>query len=158
MNYRKSNHAVIVESKVFLEMAYTTYDSQASSGDELFQGLMMKCEDLDSTARGVISKFKAVASEATQRIRYRAIIKVIWRYIRDKLVSPDRRLLLMVLAFSTLTVGARKVSQNRDDVDKWRNEIAIWLGKHLAGDKQSKSTAKDQAHQLFLAAYLPYFD
>jgi len=154
MNYtrKSSNKAVLIECKIFLGIAYTSYDNS----DELFQNLIVKCQQLDSTASQVISKFKAVASEATQRLQYRAIIKVIWRYIRDMSVNPDHRLFLMVLAFSALTVGARKATKNADDVDKWRNEIAAWLGQQLATTRKGENGSKH--HKLFKTAYLNNFD
>jgi len=177
MNMSKRSHtAVIGECKVIIEIAHRSYqagDRSLGGGEELFLSLASKCSEIDYVARQVITKFRPVSSEATQRSNFRAIFKIIWRYIRDKSVNPERRFLLMMLAFSTLTVGARKASKCQDEVDKWRNEIANWIGCHLSsseaagssekssGKKSSSSGSgnlKERAQKLFSTAYLPSFD
>ena len=159
-----------IECEIFLRVTYasTSYDEYSSAdGRQLFQAMMLSCQSSDESTecQETIRKFQKLSAGAiSQRAQYREIVKVVWRYVQKLSVADQqRRLFLMCMAVSTVTVESRRTAGRPVCVDKWRDEVAKWLGEQLTcGGKGvvdvGEGCARERLERFFSTPYLHDFD
>jgi len=165
----KVDYEVTVEWENLLRIAHanTSYcEDHKQEGKRIFHQLITRCQSLeDETSQKIIDKFEPLAaSTAAQRNQYRAMIKVAWRFVRSSKTGDAMEVLaLLVIAFASLTNGARKSGAKVVRVDKWRDEIARWLGRQLTIGGQGVTgepvgNPLDRVQQFLSTPYLHDFD
>jgi len=165
----KVDYEVTVECENLLRIAHssTSYSEEnEQEGKKLFHQLITRCQSLeDESSQKIIDKFEPLAaSTAAQRTQYRAMIKVAWRFVRSSKSGDAMEVLaLLVIAFASLTNGARKSGAKVVRVDKWRDEVARWFGEQLTIGGQgvtgtAQGTPLDRVHQFLSTPYLHDFD